>query len=236
MIPIVFGCKPKKVLDNYTYDYYQNGQVSDKYMLRNGLLEDTSFVYFPNGVLKSKMTWKRNKLNGVSIFYNVSGKVETEGCYKDSLKTGEWFYYDSLGHLKHNNKYIIINNKSFENQFVYHKDSLTYALRCFDYDVIPKMNSIIGVDTIWDFHVYVKCHILDKVRVIYGIWNKQVRVDTIYSADGHYIIPKINCNKTPNLIGQVQCYQKTTLPNGEAGTDIVDGGYFFLNPNPNLSR
>jgi len=234
---ILYSCKTKNY-DGIRYTYYPTGKLLSKYIVRNRLIEDTAYTYYPSGKLFVTDTWQHNKLNGKTVTYYENGRIRCVGKYNDSIKSGIWFYYDSLSTLISKNEFFEFNHKSYvNNRFVHYKDSSEYALKCMDYSVIPKINMISGTDTIYDFSIYLKCHVFDSVRLIYGMKDigaasEYRNADTLYSSDGHYEISKINLTKSPNLLGEIQCYEKTDMPDGKKGTKFFTS-YFLLVPREN---
>ena len=64
--------------------YYQNGQLKQEGTLKNGLHLDGHWkFYYENGQLRSEQTYKNSELNGKLRLYNENGQLQFEGTYED---------------------------------------------------------------------------------------------------------------------------------------------------------
>jgi len=74
--------------DNPQVSYYDNGQLLEKGIRKNGKKEGYWVRYYDNGQLLFKGTYKKGKRDGPWISHNRDGTVNPRftGTYKDSKK------------------------------------------------------------------------------------------------------------------------------------------------------
>lgn len=83
-------------------DYYISGQVQmiGRYKKKNLKVKDGDFTYyFDNGQISSKFHLKDNIYNGDYIKYFENGVVSQSGKYENDTKVGEWNFYFENGNL-----------------------------------------------------------------------------------------------------------------------------------------
>ncbi len=85
----------KGVLDGERFVYYENGQVAEKQLYKNGKLEGSSIWYSEKNVVLKEFFYEDGELNGASKYYNPKGELITEGQYKRGKKHGIWKYYEN---------------------------------------------------------------------------------------------------------------------------------------------
>ena len=81
---IALGCKPppEPPPEGPFEAYYDNGQLEEKGIYKDGQRDGPYEFYYDNGQLSSKVIYKDGKLHG---------PVEIKGTYNNDEKCGEWF-------------------------------------------------------------------------------------------------------------------------------------------------
>lgn len=82
-------------LDGERFVYYPNGQIAEKQIYKNGLLNGISQWYSENNVLLKEFVYENGLLHGLSKIYNPKGELVVEGKYKQDKKNGIWNYYEN---------------------------------------------------------------------------------------------------------------------------------------------
>lgn len=111
-------------------DYYESGQLSELYHLKDGLLHGQYAIYYEEGQVESEGTYtdgnevgtfteyyvdgslmmvsnyKEGLLHGKMINYYENGQIESEGTYEDGNLNGKTTWYYESGVVKKEASYI----------------------------------------------------------------------------------------------------------------------------------
>ena len=93
---------------NYSYFYYDNGEISSEGILLNGQPEGLWKTYYENGQLKTIGSRSNSKLQGQWYFYRDNNNIERMITYDNGLKHGLEQIFNSEGIL--NIEYTYANN------------------------------------------------------------------------------------------------------------------------------
>ncbi|MFD1615084.1 toxin-antitoxin system YwqK family antitoxin [Gelatiniphilus marinus] len=82
-------------LDGERFVYYENGQIAEKQVYKNGKLHGKSVWYSEKHVVLKEFIYENGELHGASKYYNPKGELIAEGQYKNGKKNGIWRYYEN---------------------------------------------------------------------------------------------------------------------------------------------
>ncbi len=85
--------------------YYRNGNVSDEINYRNGVPHGTEKRYYENGVLSQSGTYNNDKETGLWEMYYQNGALKQRSNFENGLMTGKSQTYYSTGMLKGEDNY-----------------------------------------------------------------------------------------------------------------------------------
>jgi antitoxin component YwqK of YwqJK toxin-antitoxin module len=80
--------------------YHSNGQVSDEVYYANGLPQGTEKRYYENGVMMQSGSYANDKETGVWELYHPNGALKQRANFENGLVTGKSETYYSTGKLK----------------------------------------------------------------------------------------------------------------------------------------
>jgi antitoxin component YwqK of YwqJK toxin-antitoxin module len=89
--------------------YYENGQLKSEAFYKNGKAEGLSRDYYRNGNIQNEEVKKSGKRDGLYRAYNENGKISEEGNYKNGMPDGLWKRYYPSGML--NSEMVYENGK-----------------------------------------------------------------------------------------------------------------------------
>lgn len=113
---VALSCSENRVLKNQTsikenlivykenlfsgivFDVYENGQLKEEGLYKNGKKEGLHQEWYQNGQSKFKKNYIDGKQNGLTISWNKNGGIRSESNYKNGKLDGLWqmFIKDSL--------------------------------------------------------------------------------------------------------------------------------------------
>jgi len=79
--------------------YYENGQLKSEAFYKDGKVEGLSKDYYRNGNIQNEDVKKNGKRDGLYKSYYEDGKIGEEGNYKNGMPDGLWKKYYSSGAL-----------------------------------------------------------------------------------------------------------------------------------------
>ena len=74
--------------------YYDNGQIAQKELYKDGKLHGISSWYSDKGIKIKEFHFENDELHGLSQYYSTEGHLIVEGSYKRDRKHGIWKYYN----------------------------------------------------------------------------------------------------------------------------------------------
>jgi antitoxin component YwqK of YwqJK toxin-antitoxin module len=84
---------------------YINGQISEKFNYKDGILDGQYVKYYENGHLEIKRNYKEGKIYGVCLMYYENGRLYKKSNWKNSELDGEWLQYYKNGKLAEKKNY-----------------------------------------------------------------------------------------------------------------------------------
>ena len=87
-VVLVVGCGSPP--DGPFEEYYDNGQLMEKGIWKDGERDGPYEGYWDNGQLKLKRTYKNGDLDGPFERYHDNGELVSRGTFKDNKSCGEW--------------------------------------------------------------------------------------------------------------------------------------------------
>lgn len=103
------GITMSSVLHGISKSFYENGQIENEWLYKNGSREGMSKGYYETGILAYEENYKNNELDGYSRHYHKNGKLWLETFYKNGNQDGICKSYDEKGQLKYE---IIYENQN----------------------------------------------------------------------------------------------------------------------------
>lgn len=100
------------VSNNQEIDRDENGNITFKCELKNGVRHGKCYHYYPNGAIKGTSSWVRGVQNGESISYYENGRIKQASMWKEGKADGECIDYYENGNIKI--KGHIVNNQQME--------------------------------------------------------------------------------------------------------------------------
>lgn len=83
----------KGLLQNERLVYYEKGQLAEKRLYKDNVLNGISEWYSEKGILIREFSYVNGELHGLSKHYDHDGKLTVEGHYQHDRKHGMWKYY-----------------------------------------------------------------------------------------------------------------------------------------------
>lgn len=114
-------------IEGENVEYYDNGQLKEKWINNYHSLEGPYESYFKNGQLKEKATYKHYK--SVSVYhgdyklYYKNGQIKAKGVFKNGLKFGLFEKFYENGQLRERGNYIFKDWNSIGNLKLYYEDA-----------------------------------------------------------------------------------------------------------------
>jgi len=124
--------------DNPKVEYFENGNISKEYRLKNNQLDGIYKEFYPDGKtqlihiydngikIDSSCFFKNGKIEKVDYYKNNDTlfsvrfypnlKKKEEGYFYNKNKIGKWLYYNYNGKLEKGFEYIILNGQQYTNQ------------------------------------------------------------------------------------------------------------------------
>lgn len=90
----------KDTIGGVFHEYYQNGNIKIKGILKNGKRDGDWSYFYENGKLWSWGEYTEGVRNGASSVYYENGVLKMEGNYFNNKQIGIWKFYDENGNLK----------------------------------------------------------------------------------------------------------------------------------------
>lgn len=90
----------KDTIGGVFHEYYQNGNIKIKGVLKNGKRDGDWSYFYENGKLWSWGEYTEGVRNGASSVYYENGVLKMEGNYFNNKQIGLWKFYDESGKLK----------------------------------------------------------------------------------------------------------------------------------------
>ena len=94
--------------------FFQNGQLKEKGIVKNGVLDGIWESYYENGQLEIKTTYIKGKNNGLYTSYFENGQIKFETIYINNIRQNYYKWYDMNGNLIEENctKTKVLRGKS----------------------------------------------------------------------------------------------------------------------------
>jgi antitoxin component YwqK of YwqJK toxin-antitoxin module len=89
----------KDTIGGVYHEYYSNGNIKIKGVLKNGKRDGDWSYFYENGRLWSWGEYTDGVRNGASSVYYINGILKLEGNYVNDKKSGVWKFYDKDGKL-----------------------------------------------------------------------------------------------------------------------------------------
>jgi len=90
--------KKDSVISNGEYiQYYSNGVIKMRGMMKDGQREGLWKSYYENGAPWSETTFKEGKKDGKTTTWYENEKKRYEGYYTQDLESGKWVFWDENG-------------------------------------------------------------------------------------------------------------------------------------------
>lgn len=105
---------------NYTYFYYDNGEISSEGVLLDGKPQGLWKTYYENGQLKTIGSRKNSELQDEWYFYRENGNLERMITYQEGIKSGLEHIFTVEGIL--NIEYTYVNGKKNGVAYYYYAD------------------------------------------------------------------------------------------------------------------
>ncbi|WP_175403991.1 toxin-antitoxin system YwqK family antitoxin [Mucilaginibacter sp. PPCGB 2223] len=119
------------------YCSFDNGKMLLKAEYVNGKIEGWLFTFYPNGQIKQRALYKNNVVQGIESEYFEDGKLKLQRTYKDGSEDGAFFKYYENGKLqdkgqKKNDKFEGIQYGYYESGKLKHISNYLYGKRYGD--------------------------------------------------------------------------------------------------------
>ncbi|MCW3071882.1 MAG: hypothetical protein JWO44_1772 [Bacteroidetes bacterium] len=90
--------KKDSVISNGEYiQYYTNGVIKMRGMMKDGKRDGLWKSYYENGAPWSETTFKDGKKDGKTTTWYENEKKRYEGYYTQDLESGKWVFWDEKG-------------------------------------------------------------------------------------------------------------------------------------------
>lgn len=86
--------------------YYYSGELMERTIIRNEMVEDTVYSYYRNGAIKEKIAVKAGKRDGKDVAYYPNGKIKFTGMYTNGEPNGKFENFHRNGNLQSEYTYV----------------------------------------------------------------------------------------------------------------------------------
>lgn len=96
---VIAGAKKPSIENGENIEYYKNGSIKIRGMMKNAHREGVWKSWYENGSPWSETTFKEGKKNGKTTTWYENGKKRYEGFFTNDVESGQWMIWDDKGKL-----------------------------------------------------------------------------------------------------------------------------------------
>ncbi len=89
--------KTPEVIDGESLEFYENGKVKFRGMMKNGKRDGLWSSYYENGAKWSETTFAEGKKNGKTTTWYENSQMRYDGFYTNDMESGKWIFWDEKG-------------------------------------------------------------------------------------------------------------------------------------------
>jgi hypothetical protein len=147
-------------------EFYPNGNLKEISKQVTGEKTDSVWRYDSDGHLKELFLYENHILNGPARTFFSNGQVKEAYNYKDGFVIGKSTKYDSTGKEIAQKEYIVRNNESILNKYIYQSESPNPS-SCFFYDLFYLKDTVESNES-FNLSIKMKCTPYQYYRIIYN--------------------------------------------------------------------
>lgn len=102
---VISGAKKPTVENGENIEYYENGAVKIRGMMKNGQRDGTWKSWYEDGSPWSETNFIEGKKSGKTTTWYKNGKKRYDGFYTNNIESGNWMIWDENGKLTETKNY-----------------------------------------------------------------------------------------------------------------------------------
>lgn len=117
-------------IEGWFFSFYSNGQIKQRGLYKNNILQGIESEYFEDGKLELQRTYKEGLEDGVYFVYYENGKLKRKGQRKNDKLEGTQYGYHESGKIWYINNYL--HGKRYGDETFYYKNGKIEAYHAYD--------------------------------------------------------------------------------------------------------